>query len=453
MILAHLLKPEILEMIETGEWNELRSFLMNQPAPEIAELLGTLGRKDSLVVFRLLPRRLAGDVFALLDPEVQNLLIEHLAGEEMRGVLAGLSPDDRTALFEELPAGVLQPLLALLPDAQRREALALLSYPERSVGRLMTTAYVTIRPEWTAEQALEHLRKNGRDSETMAMLYVLDDRGRLVADIPLRRVILAPPDRPLRDLIRDRRGPCLRSMQDREEALAMFKKYDLHALPVVDADEVLLGIVTTDDILDVAAEETTEDFHKLAKVAPIEGSLRRAGIGFLFRKRIGWLLVLVLVNLFSGAALTHFEATIAAVVSLVSFLPLLIGSGGNAGAQTATLIIRAMATGDVRPEAARHLLGRELAVSLCIGGLMASAVFFLGWLRGGAMVGAVVASAMLAVVVFGSLIGLLLPLGLHRLGFDPAAAGTPLIAAVADIGGILIYFSIAQAWLGGGGLS
>lgn len=453
MILAHLLKPEILEMLETGEWNELRSFLMNQPAPEIAELLGTLGRKDGLVVFRLLPRRLAGEVFALLDPEVQNLLIEHLAGEEMRGVLAGLSPDDRTALFEELPAGVLQPLLALLPDAQRREALALLSYPESSVGRLMTTAYVTIRPEWTAEQALEHLRKNGRDSETMSMLYVLDDKGRLVADVPLRRVILAPPDRPLRDLILDRRGPCLRSMQDREEAVAMFKKYDLHALPVVDADEVLLGIVTTDDILDVAAEETTEDFHKLAKVAPIEGSLRRAGIGFLFRKRIGWLFMLVLVNVFSGTALAHFEGVIAAAVVLVSFLPLLIGSGGNAGAQTATLIIRAMATGDVLPAEARRLLGRELAVSLCIGGLMASAVFFLGWLRGGPLVGGVVASAMLAVVVFGSLIGLLLPLGLHRFGFDPAAAGTPLIASVADIGGILIYFSIAQVWLGGGGLS
>jgi magnesium transporter len=286
MILAHLLKPEILEMIETGEWNELRSFLMNQPAPELAELLGALDRKSGLVVFRLLPRRLAGEVFALLDPDVQNLLIEHLASDEVRGVLSGLSPDDRTALFEELPAGVLQPLLALLPDAQRRETLTLLSYPESSVGRLMTTAYVTVRPEWTAEQALEHLRKNGRDSETMSMLYVIDDQGRLVADISLRRVILAPPDRPLRDLIRDRRGPCLRSMQDREEALAMFKKYDLHALPVVDADEVLLGIVTTDDILDVAAEETTEDFHKLAKVAPIEGSLRRAGIGFLFRSAL-----------------------------------------------------------------------------------------------------------------------------------------------------------------------
>ena len=453
MILTHLLKPEILDMIEAGEWNELRSFLMLQPPPEVAELLADLDRKNRMVVFRLLPRRLAGEVFALLDADVQNLMIELLASEEVRGLLAGLTPDDRTALFEELPAGVLHRLLALLPDAQRREALTLLSYPEDSVGRLMTTAYITLRPEWTVRQALEHLRRKGRDSETMSMLYVTDDQGRLVAEAPLRRVILARPEQALRGLLGDRPGPRLRSMQDREEAVAAFKKYDLYALPVVDDDDVLLGIVTADDILDVAAEETTEDFHNFAKITPIEGSLRRAGIGFLFRKRIGWLLVLVLVNLLSGAALARFEETIAAMVVLVSFLPLLIGSSGNAGSQTATLVIRAMATGDVQPREARRLLGRELAVSLCIGLLMASAVFLVGWARGGPLVGAIVASAMLAVVVFGSLVGLLLPLGLHRLGFDPAAAGAPLITSVADIGGIIIYFSIAQACLSAGGLS
>lgn len=448
MLLAHLLKPEILEMIEAGEWNELRSFLMAQPAPEVAELLAELGRRERLLVFRLLPRRLADEVFALLDPDLQNQLLDSLAGDEIRALLSGLSPDDRTALFEELPAGVTQRLLDLLPDAQRRETLELLSYPKNSVGRLMTTAYVTVRPEWTAAQTLEYIRRRGRDSETLAMLYVTDERGRLVDDVPLRRVILAPPETRIADLMDGRVEAVLHSFQDREVAVHAFKKHDLYALPVTDADGVLLGIVTIDDVLDVAEKETTEDFHKLAKVAPIEGSLRRAGIGELFQKRIGWLMGLVFVNLLSSAALSQYERTIEAAVVLVSFLPLLIGSGGNAGSQTATLIIRAMAVGDVGAKNAWRLLWREVLVSLWIGLGMAAAVFALGWLRGGLPVAAVVASAMLAVVMAGSLIGLLLPIGLHRLGFDPAAAGAPLITSLADIGGILIYFSIARAWLG-----
>lgn len=450
MILADLLKPEILEMIEAGDWNELRAFLNAQPPPEIAELIGGLDRRDRLAVFRLLSRPLAGEVFSLLDADLQNQLVQSLAGDELRDLLARLTPDDRTAFFEELPARVTQKLLDLLPDAQRRETLALLSYPEHSVGRLMTTAYVTVRPEWTAEQALERLRQSGRDSETMAMLYVTDEEGRLVDDVPLRRLILAEPDTPVSRLLTGRPTALLRSMQDQEVAVREFKKHGLYALPVTDDDGVLLGIVTVDDILDVAEAETTEDFHKLAKVAPIEGSLRRAGIGFLFRKRIGWLVGLVFVNVLSGAALSRFEDTIAAAVVLVSFLPLLIGSGGNAGSQAATLIIRAMATGDVRPGDIGRLLWREVRVSAWIGLLMASGVFFLGWARGGPGVGTVVAGAMMLVVMFGSLIGLLLPVGLYRAGFDPAAAGAPLITSIADIGGILIYFSIARAWLAKG---
>lgn len=447
MILTHLLKPEIEELIESGEWTELRSFLANQPAPEIAELIGAFDPRERLVVFRVLPRNLANEVVSLLDPDMQNHLIENMASDEVRAVLSGLSPDDRTALFEELPADVTRRLLALLPDDKRREALTLLSYPENSVGRLMTTAYVTVQADWTAETAIGHLRRTGRDSETMAMLYVVDERGRLDASLSLRRVILAPPGTLIRDLADTGPGPRLRSLEDREEAVRTFKKYDLYALPVVDSDGVLLGIVTVDDILDVAEKETTEDFHKLAKIDPIEGSLRRAGIGVLFRKRIGWLMGLVLVNVFCGAALAYFEETIAAAFVLISFLPLLIGSGGNAGSQSATLVIRALAVGDIRASEARGILWREVKVSLLIGSLMAVSVFALALLRGGPGIGLVVAAAMMIVVVIGSLFGLLLPVALRRMGFDPAAAGAPLITSLADIGGILIYFSIARVWL------
>lgn len=455
MLLSELLKVDIVEMVEAGEWNELRQFLVTQPAPEIAELLGTLDRRTALVVFRLLPRALAAEVFSLLEIDVQNRLIEHLASEDVREVVTRLTPDDRTALFEELPAKVTQRLLDLLPESQRREALTLLSYPEGSVGRLMTTAWVRVRPDWTAAETIEHLRIHGRDSETMAVLYVTDDQGRLSASVPMRRVVLAPPSTRVQELM-EASGPRLRSMQSEEEAVAMFKKYDAFALPVVDDDGVLLGIVTSDDILNVAQAATTEDFHKIAKISPIEGSLRRVRLWHLYRSRIGWLLTLIGVNTFSAAALAHFQPDFeredlkAVLVVLVSFLPLLIGSGGNAGSQTATLAIRSMALGEIRRGMIPRLIGREVLVSLLIGLIMAAGVFLLGLTRGTARMAEVVAVSMAAVVLFGSCVGLLLPLGLRRLGFDPAAAGAPLITSLADIGGIVIYFSIARAVLLGG---
>jgi magnesium transporter len=447
MLLKHLLKPEILELIEAREWNELRAFLMTQPAPEIAELLGDLGRRDRVVVFRLLPRALAGEAFALLDPDLQNELLEGLASEEVRELLSDLSPDDRTALFEELPASVTQRLLVLLPDSQRRETLTLLSYPENSVGRLMTTAYVTVRPEWTAAEAIEHLRRHGRDSETLWVLYVTDEHGRLTASVSLRRLILAPSETKVADLMEHRPEMVLRSLQDREEALRVFRHFDVYALPVTDEDGVLLGIVTIDDILDVADEETTEDFHKLAKVVPIEGRLRRASFSELFRKRVGWLIALVFVNVFSGAAMAPFEGLIHRMALLISFLPLLIGSSGNAGSQTATLVVRALALGEIRPRGAWRLLAREAVVGLGLGLAMGAAVFLLGCARGGVAIGVIAGLTMVAVVALGCLIGLVLPLGLYALGFDPAAAGVPLITSLADISGILVYFSTATVLL------
>jgi len=442
MILLHLLKPELDDLIARGEWSTLRKFLSTQPAPEIAELVEYLDDRGSLVVFRLLPRALASEVFALLTPEVQNLLVAHLAQDEMRSVLAGLTPDDRTALFEELPAEVTQRLLALLPDEKRREALVLLSYPEQSVGRLMTTAYMQIKPHWRVADVLQHIRRHGADSETIMMLYVTDERGHLLDDIALRRVLLAAPDTPVTALM-DGQYTCLRSLQDQEEAVALFKQTGLYTLPVVDADNVLLGIVTMDDILDVVQEETTEDFQKLGKVKPIETSLREVSLGELYRKRVGWLVALVLVNIFSGAGMAYFEETISAAIALVFFLPLVIGSGGNAGSQSTTLMIRAMAVGDVRRGKWWQIVRRELVVSMLLGLCMGAAVFVLGLMRGGPAIALVASTAMCCVVLFGSMTGLLLPLGLRALGFDPAAAGAPLVTSIVDIGGVLIYFSIA----------
>jgi len=454
MLLKYLLKPEILELIDSGGWSELRAFLMQQPAPEIAELMGDLDRRYRVVVFRLLPRTLADEVFALLDADLQNELIEALASDEVKAVLSSLSPDDRTALFEELPAEVTRRLLELLPESKRRETLALLSYPQDSVGRLMTTAYVTVRPEWSAADAIEHVRKNGQDSETLAELYVTDDRGRLTATVSLRRLILAPPTARVAELMESRPERVLLSQMDRELAVRMFRRLSAHALPVTDADGILLGVVTIDDILDVEEEETTEDFHKLAKVVPIEGSFRRASIFALVHKRVGWLVGLVVLNLFSGAAIAPFEDLIRRRAVLVTLLPLLIDSGGNAGSQTATLVIRALALGELTPRNARRLLLREFRVGAGLGAILACVVFGLGYLRGAWSLGVVSSLSMMAIIWVGCFVGFLLPVGIRRLGMDPATAGAPLITSVCDVLGILVYFTVAT-WVFnvvGGGL-
>ncbi len=446
MILRHLLLPEILELLETGQLNELRDFLAKQPAPEIADLLTAISDRERVLLFRVLPRHLADEVFSLLDPPFQNRLLEEMAQEEVRQVLSALSPDDRTALFEELPARVTQRLLGFLSEHDRKQALTLLSYPENSVGRLMTDRLVKVRPEWSVAQALDHLRKVGTDSETMAMIYITDEKGRLTDDLRLRKLLLGDPNARVADLL-DGHFACLRSLQDREEAIQVFRKYDLYALPVIDADGILLGIVTIDDILDVAEEEATEDFHKLATVRPLQVSLKEATLGLLFRKRIGWLLGLVAVSVFSGAGIRLFEDTIAAAVALVFFLPLLIGSGGNAGAQASTLIVRAMATGEIGTGDWWKLFLREIGVSAAIGLTMSVAVFFLGWGLGSLPVGVVVSLSMFTVVIAGSLLGTVLPMILDKLDLDPATASAPLITSMADILGVLIYFSIARAVL------
>jgi magnesium transporter len=447
-VLAHPLKPDILEWIEAGEWSALREFMALQPAPDIVELLDAVGDTDRILIFRLLPRRLADEVFALLDPPHQNALIGHMAQDEAREAITRMSPDDRTALLEELPARVTRRLLELLPDRQRRDALALLNYPEDSVGRLMTTAYVRIREDWTCNQVMEHIRRWGSDSETLSMLYVTDERGRLVDDIRLRQVLLADPATKVRELM-DGQFAALVAQQDRADAVPAFRKYDLYAMPVVDSEGMLLGIVTHDDVLDVAEEEATEDFHRMGTVQPLETPFSEASVSLLVRRRVGWLLGLVAVNIVTGAAISAYEGLIASSVALVLFLPLLIGSGGNAGAQSATLVVRALATGDVTSIDWWRLLRREVLLGAMLGGAMAAAVFFMGFWKGGWGIASVVATAMVAAVLVNSLIGTVLPFLLLRCRADPAAASVPLVTSLADITGVLIYFSIARALLGG----
>jgi magnesium transporter len=447
-MLNEAVKPDVPALIEGRNWPALRQALADREPPEIADLLLDLRKPDRALLFRALAREQATEVFALLDPEHKNALLKDLTDEETRHLLATLSPDDRTHLLEELPGQVTQRALNLLSPDDLREARTLLGYPEDSVGRLMTPDYVAVRPEWTVSQALQHIRKHGRDSETINRIYVVDRAWHLVDDIELRKLILAELDSRVEQVM-DHSFASISAFADREEAVNLIRRYDIVALPVVDSGGVLLGIVTVDDVLDVAEEEATEDFHKVGSVGPIRTSLREAGIRFLYGRRIGWLLALIFVNLFSGAGIAYFEETIMATVALVIFLPLLIGSAGNAGAQAATLMVRAMATGDVQMRDWFSLAGKELLVATALGLTMALAVSGIGALRGGAEVGIVVGVTMVAVVVVGSIVGMSLPFLLSRLNLDPATASAPLVTSIADILGVFLYFTIASWYLGG----
>jgi magnesium transporter len=443
-----LVKPDIMEMIERRDWASLREAVADWPAPEVADLLLTLPKADRVLLYRVLPREQAAEAFSHLEPQEQDHLLRDLTDEETRHLLEELSPDDRTHLLTELPSRVTQAMFELLDSEDLKEARWLLGYPEDSVGRLMTPDYVAVRPHWTVAQALRQVRRKGKDSETISRIYVVDEEWVLLDDIELRRMILADPEAEVADIM-DHSFVSVSAFEEREEAVRLIRRYDITAIPVLDSAGVIVGIVTVDDVLDVAEEEATEDFHKVGSVGPIRVSLRDAPASMLYQRRIGWLMALVFANLLSGAGMAMFEETIAATVALVYFLPALIGSGGNAGSQSATLMVRALATGDVRMADWLRLFGKEFFVALLLGVTMAAGLGAVAYLRAPeAML--VVSLSMVLIVMIGSLVGLTMPFLLTRLGRDPAVASTPLITSIADISGVVVYFSIASWYLGSG---
>ncbi|HSP01716.1 MAG TPA: magnesium transporter, partial [Thioalkalivibrio sp.] len=354
--------------------------------------------------------------------------------------------DDAAALLDELPDEHTELLMEMLPAEDQQVLQARLTYPEDSAGRLMTPEFITVRSDWTVGQALDHVRDQHDVGETVNMVFVISDQGRVLGTLSLRELLLARPSNKIHDI---GHGDVISigTDEDQEEAARMIRHYDLEVLPVVDEQGVMRGIITVDDILDVVEEETTEDFQKMGSVGVVGLSMKEASAGLLYQKRIGWLVILVVVNVFSGAAIALFEAAIEAVVALVFFLPLVIASGGNAGAQSSTLMVRALATGDVQARDWLKLWGKELLVSTALGITLGLAVWGAGIWLGGLDVGLAVAISMVLVVVMASMFGMVLPFALERFGLDPASASAPLITSVADVFGVLIYFSVATALL------
>lgn len=453
VILSEIPVEGLLYFLENAPLEDIVRILAALPneddskiAPHLAETLFKLDKSIQAPVFLALPRQVAADLFSLLEPDERDELLLTLTDQQVRRVLTDLSPDDRTDLFENLPGQVTQRLLNLLSPSDLVETKRLLGYPEESVGRLMTPDYVAVRPQWSVERALDHIRQKAKRSETVDTIYVTDAHWKLIDALDLKKLVLAPSEATIESLMDDT-FVCLSSDDDREVAVEIMQRYDTSVLPVVDSDGTLVGVVTFDDIMDVAEEEATEDFHRVAGITPLKRPFGQTSLMDLVKRRVGWLLILVFMNVFSGAAIASFEETLAATIALVFFLPLLIDSGGNAGSQAATLIVRAMAVGEIRMQDWLRVVGRDLFVALSMGLVMAAAVFVLGYFRSGPSVGLVVACSMVLIVIYGSILGTLLPFILSKLKLDPAAASAPLVTSLADIGGVIIYLSIATALL------
>lgn len=450
---------EVRELIVAGDLRAIRRVLAGRSEQDIAGLIEELDDNEDAVVFRLLPRDLATDVFEYLPHDKQVAVVEAMADERGRlaELLNDLSPDERTAFLEELPGSVAQRLLTLLSPRERRIAVMLLGYPEESVGRLMTTDFVAVRPEWTAREALDHIRRFGKDSETLNVIYVVDGAWRLIDDLRLREVLLADPETPIEALM-DRRFGVLAATDDQETAVGAFRDYDRVALPVTDSHGTLLGIVTHDDVLDVAEEEATEDIHKIGGSEALEEPYLDTPLPTLVQKRAKWLVVLFFGEMLTATAMGAFEDEIARAVVLALFVPLIISSGGNSGSQAATLVIRALAVGELTLRDWWRVGRRELLSGLSLGGILGAigavrviAVEQIFHVYGEATlpVALTVGVALVGVVLMGTICGSMLPFIMQRLGADPATSSAPFVATLVDVAGLLLYFSVATVVLRG----
>jgi magnesium transporter len=431
---------------EVLEKERVATFDANQHPADLGELLEEMNLDAARAALLSLPLALAADTFSYLDPATQVGLARVLTRGELAAIVTEMNGDDRADLFNRLTPKQQNALLPGLAQAEREDIRRLAAHEEGTAGAIMTSDYATLTARLTAREALAKLRREAPDKETIYRTYVIDDDRKLIGALRLQALILASPKQLVGDLM-ERETRAVTVDDDQEEVAQSIAKYDIIALPVVDADGRLVGIVTHDDAMDVLQAEATEDFQKVAMVTSMVENIGTASIRLLYQKRVYWLVLLVFGNLLSGAGLAFYEDTIAAYVVLVFFLPVLIASGGNAGSQSSTLMVRAMATGDVEMKDWGRMLVRELSVALALGLTMALAVSAIGLFRGGFELAFVVAASMLIIVMAGSLIGMSMPFLLSRFGLDPATASGPLITSIADIAGVLIYFSIATAFL------
>jgi magnesium transporter len=448
---------DLVPLIRSGDFARLRTELAALRPQELADAVCSLRADDGVLAFRILDRRTASAAFEYMPLECQRSLVKAMGHEDVAALLNHMSPDDRTLFLSELPANATKQLLALLTPEERREAIALLGYEAGTVGRLMTPHYIAVLEHWTVQQVLDHVREHGEDSETLNVIYVVDEGGVLIDDIRIREFLVVPLERRVRDLM-DRRFVALKATDSQESAVDVFRREDRTALPVTDTSGVLIGIVTVDDALDVAEAAATRDFQLFGGSEALDAPYLAISLREMVKKRAGWLVVLFLGEMLTATAMGFFEKEIAKAVVLALFVPLIISSGGNSGSQASTLVIRALAVGELALTDLWRVIRREVFAGLALGGILGgigflrisiwsafSTIYGPHWL----LVAVTVSVSLVGIVLWGTLVGSVLPFILRRLGFDPATSSAPFVATLVDVTGLIIYFTVGLVILRG----
>ncbi len=438
---------ELVELLNTKQYTKLRQYLAELNDADIAALMDELDEEDMLKVFRILPKDLAADVFSYLDVDNQQLIITSLSDREAANIINNLMADDAVDLLEEMPANVVKRLLANASPDARRDINHLLRYPEDSAGSIMTVEYVDLKENLTVDEAIERIRKVGVDSETIDICYVLDVQRRLIGTVALRYLLLSEGDELIGDIMHEN-VIAINTLMDQEEVAKQFKKYDFTSMPVVDNENRLVGIITIDDVVDILEEENTEDIEKMAAIVPGDKPYMKTGVWETFKQRFPWLLLLMVTSVFTQAIITSYEDALSAI--LTAFIPMLMGTGGNAGGQASVTIIRGLSLGEIAYRDVPHIIWKEIRVAVICGICLALANFGKLMLFDGVglMVALVVSLSLIAVVLLAMFVGCLLPVGAKRIGLDPAVMASPIITTVVDALSLMVYFQMATMLLG-----
>ena len=439
----------VQELLETKQYTKLRQLLAEMNDADIAACMDDLDEPDMLKVFRILPKDLAADVFSYLEVDNQQMIITSLTDKEAAHIIDNLMADDAVDLLEEMPASVVKKLLANVSAEARRDINHLLRYPEDSAGSIMTVEYVDLKESLTVEQAIERIRKVGVDSETINICYVLDAQRKLIGTVALRYLLLSKNDAIIGDIMHEN-VISINTLMDQEEVVRQFKKYDFTAMPVVDNENRLVGIITVDDIVDIMEEETTEDMEKMAAIVPGDKPYIRTSVWENFLKRIPWLLFLMVSSAFTGAIIASYEEALSVYAALTVFIPMLMGTGGNAGGQASVTVIRGLSMGEIEYRDVPGVMWKEIRIAVLCGICLAVANFAKLMLfdKVGLLVAIVVSVTLVVVVLMAMLLGCVLPVIAKRIGLDPAVMASPFITTIVDALSLLVYFRVAVAVLG-----
>ena len=439
----------IKKLLEEKKFNTLRDILVTMKPYDIAAVFEELQDEKTPILFRILPKELAAETFVEMDEDTQEFLIHGFSDSELKEIVNELFVDDAVDIIEEMPANVVKRILRQADKDMRREINELLKYPEDSAGSIMTTEFIVLRPDMTAEMAIKRIRRTGVDKETIYTCYVTDENNRLIGITTVKDLLLAEDDDPVKDMMEEN-VISVHTLDDQEQVAQLFSNYDFLALPVVDNEQRLVGIVTIDDAIDVIREEATEDFEKMAAVLPSDKPYMKTSVWGLYKKRVPWLLILMLSATFTSTIISSFDGMLASVIILSSFIPMITGSGGNAGSQASVSVIRALSLGEIEFKSMFVVLWKELRVAFFCGLTLAVANFvklMIFDLRGhdnALFIALVVSLTLVGTIIMAKLVGASLPLLSSKIGLDPAVMANPLITTVCDSLSLLIYFGIAS---------